>query len=74
MFSKDLAERVSAILSSDVEKEFNDMLDELLASEQQRLSSSLQDNELRAAVARIELLRKLKNYKIYLSDVLKHGY
>jgi hypothetical protein len=73
MFSKDLAKKSSAILSTTVENELIALFDELIAKDDKQLSPTMSDRELLAAVARLELLRRLKNYKKFLEDSLRHA-
>lgn len=72
MFSKDFAKTASILTDSEIEKVFVAMLDDLLSQEERRISPTLPDKELVALAARIEQLRKLKNYKQYIIDAVGH--
>ena len=71
MFSKQTAKRLNVILSEEAVKEINILLDELIDIDNKKLSAGSSDRELVAVVSRLELLRKLKDFKKYARDAVE---
>lgn len=73
MFSKQFAASLKHIISSDAEKDLILLFDEYMKIEQNKLYYGASHTELVATLAKIELLKKLKEYKSVLEAAYKNG-